>query len=106
MPIDPSVRDEVKRTLALLVARAPGRSVEVRIPPYAAVQCIEGTNHRRGKPTAVVEMDASTWLALSEGELTWADAVSSGRVHASGERSDLSPYLPLSPRQIDNINLS
>lgn len=82
----------VKHLLGLLSERAPGRSVEVRVPPYAAVQCIEGARHTRGTPPAVVEMDADTWIALARGRLAWADA----KVSASGERSDLSPYLPLS----------
>jgi hypothetical protein len=85
----------VKGSLALLVERAPGRSVEVRIPPYAAVQVIAGTTHRRGTPSAVVEMDARTWLELVAGQRTWADAVAAGSVRASGERSDLGPWLPL-----------
>jgi len=96
MAIDPEVRAAVKASLARLQEVAPGRSVEVRIPPYAAVQAVPGLTHRRGTPSAVVETDAGTWLALSEGSLTWEEAVSSGRVRASGERSDLSPWLPLS----------
>jgi len=84
-----------KHFLALLEQRAPGRSVEVRIPPYAAVQCIEGVRHTRGTPPAVVETDAATWIAVATGELTWATAVAEGRVSASGERTDLAPYLPL-----------
>jgi putative sterol carrier protein len=90
-----TARAEVKRHLAALQARAPGRAVEVRVPPYAAVQVIGGGTHTRGTPRAVVEMDGETWLALATGELTWADAVADGRVRASGERADLSPYLPL-----------
>ena len=96
--MDPDAADlrvEVKASLALLQERAPGRSVEIRIPPYAAVQAIPGLTHRRGTPSAVVETDAVTWLALASGELTWAQAVASGRLHASGERSDLSRWLPL-----------
>jgi hypothetical protein len=85
----------VKATLAALVERAPGRSVEVRIPPFAAVQAVAGHTHRRGTPAAVVEMDAATWIALACGDLTWQEGVSSGRVHASGERSDLGEWLPL-----------
>ena len=77
--------------LALLVQKAPGGSVEVRIPPFAAVQCIEGARHTRGTPPAVVEMDAATWIALARGRLAWSDAT----LRASGERSDLSPLLPL-----------
>jgi hypothetical protein len=84
-----------KHLLALLEERAPGRSVEVRVPPFAAVQCISGARHTRGTPPAVVETDPSTWIALATGELTWAEAVHAGRVHASGERSDLSGWLPL-----------
>jgi putative sterol carrier protein len=90
-----SPREQVKRHLAALKARAPGRSVEVRVPPYAAVQVIGGGTHTRGTPRAVIETDPETWIALATGELAWADAVASGRVLASGERADLSPYLPL-----------
>ena len=89
------VKAAVKASLAALVERVPGRSVEVRIPPFAAVQVVLGHTHRRGTPAAVVEMDAPTWLALACGDLTWQHGVLSGRVHASGERSDLSEWLPL-----------
>jgi hypothetical protein len=84
-----------KHYLAVLEERAPGRSVEVRVPPYAAVQVIEGVRHTRGTPPAVIETDAGTWVALATGEVAWAEALESGRVQASGERTDLSPYLPL-----------
>jgi hypothetical protein len=84
-----------KHFLALLSERAPGRSVEVRVPPYAAVQVVPGVRHTRGTPPAVVEMDAATWIALATGELTWHQAEDAGRVSASGERADLTPYLPL-----------
>jgi uncharacterized SCP-like protein len=84
-----------KHFLAVLEARAPGRSVEVRVPPYSAVQVIPGVRHTRGTPPAVVEMDASTWIALATGDLSWGEAESAGRVRASGERADLAPYLPL-----------
>lgn len=95
MPVDPEIRARVKSSLERLQEAAPGRSVEVRIPPYAAVQAVPGLTHRRGTPSAVVETDADTWLALADGTLAWSDAVAEGRVRASGERSDLSPYLPL-----------
>ncbi|HWJ09248.1 MAG TPA: sterol carrier family protein [Nocardioides sp.] len=85
----------VKHFLALLELRAPGRSVEVRVPPFAAVQVVEGVRHTRGTPPAVIETDAATWIALATGGLGWADAVESGVVRASGERTDLAPYLPL-----------
>lgn len=84
-----------KHFLALLEQRAPGRSVEVRVPPYAAVQCVEGVRHTRGTPPAVIETDAATWIALATGGLSWSDAVDQARVRASGERTDLSTYLPL-----------
>ena len=64
------------------------------MPPYAAVQAVEGVRHTRGTPPAVVETDADTWLALATGSLTWADAERAGRLRASGERADLTPYLP------------
>lgn len=85
----------VKHYLALLQARAPGNSVEVRVPPYAAVQVVPGVRHTRGTPPAVVETDAATWIALALGELGWGEAMAQARVSASGERTDLSPYLPL-----------
>ena len=85
----------VKVMLELLAERAPGHSVEVRVPPYAAVQVVEGVRHRRGTPPALVECDARTWLLLASGRLTWSDAIASGALRASGERSDLTPHLPL-----------
>lgn len=84
-----------KHLLALLVTRAPGGAVEVRVPPYAVAQCLEGTRHTRGTPPAVVETDPATWIALATGDLAWHDAADAGRLSASGERSDLSPLLPL-----------
>ncbi len=91
----PDLRLLTKHFLALLAERAPGRSVEVRVPPYAAVQAVPGVRHTRGTPPAVVETDPETWLALATGDLTWAQAVDGGRIQASGERADLSAYLPL-----------
>lgn len=85
----------VRYLLQELGDRAPGRSVEVRVPPFGAAQCIEGTSHRRGTPPAVIEMDAPTWIALGTGDIAWADAVAQGRVQASGERADLSRVVPL-----------
>ncbi len=85
----------VKHLLGLLVQQAPGKSVEVRIPPYAAVQCVEGTRHTRGTPPNVVETDARTFVGLATGTLAWVDTVSDGRVRATGTRADLSGLLPI-----------
>lgn len=92
---NPKILDQVKGTLALLVAKAPGRAIEVRVPPYAAVQCGEGPTHTRGTPPNTVEMDSTTWLALANGQLSWEKAMSDGLIRASGVRADLSQYLPL-----------
>ncbi len=85
----------VRHTLERLAELAPGGTVEVRVPPYGVVQCVEGQTHKRGTPPNVVETDARTWLELATGGLTWADAVAAGRVQASGNRADLAAYLPL-----------
>ena len=77
---NPEVMAQVKATLAELVKRAPGRAIEVRIPPYAAIQCGDGPIHARGTPPNVIEMDADTWLALASGKLIWRDA-KIGRAH-------------------------
>ena len=92
---DPKILEAVKESLALLTERAPGRSIEVRIPPYAAVQCGDGPTHTRGTPPNVIEMNAETWLALASGERSWADAMSAGLINASGTRADLTKLLPL-----------
>ncbi|MFF4653205.1 sterol carrier family protein [Streptomyces sp. NPDC001380] len=74
---------------------APGGAVELRVPPFAVVQCVEGPRHTRGTPPNVVETDPLTWIRLATGRTSWADAVDSGAVSASGERSDLSGLLPV-----------
>ncbi|MBO0833308.1 MAG: hypothetical protein J2P29_15205 [Actinobacteria bacterium] len=94
-PLRPALRAAVRYSLGLLAERVPGRTVEVRVPPFAAVQCVPGPRHTRGTPPNVVETDPLTWLALAAGRLTWAAAVAAGQVHASGQRADLSGYLPL-----------
>lgn len=87
----------VRFTLEELGLRAPGRSVEVRVPPFGVVQCIEGLQHRRGTPPNVIETDAATWLALAVGTLDPAAAAGEGRLRVSGTRADLTAYLPLFP---------
>ena len=96
VPLQRDAMAAATRALAKIFAeRAPGHSVEVRIPPYVAVQAIEGPRHKRGTPPNTVETDPLTWLRLTTGRTTFADAVNDGKVRASGNRADLSPYLPL-----------
>jgi hypothetical protein len=85
----------VRLSLRALAADAPGRTVEVRVPPFAAVQCVDGPRHTRGTPPNVIETDPRTWLELATGRLDWTTAVADGRVSASGTRADLSQWLPL-----------
>jgi hypothetical protein len=87
----------VKTSARWLAQQVPGRSVELRVPPHVAVQCIEGPRHTRGTPPNVVETDAATWLRLATGQQTWTDALAEGKVTASGSRADLTGLLPLSP---------
>ncbi|MGH8839529.1 MAG: sterol carrier family protein [Jiangellaceae bacterium] len=94
VPVD-AERLAVRTLVEALAERAPGRSVEVRVPPYAAVQCIQGPRHTRGTPANVVETDPATWLRLAAGRITWDDAMAAARVLASGDRADLKAYLPL-----------
>ena len=96
-PLRPALRAAVRYTLGLLAEQVPGRTVEVRVPPFAAVQCVPGPRHTRGTPPNVVETDPLTWLDLAAGRLAWDTAVAAGRVYASGQRADLSPFLPLVP---------
>jgi Bacterial SCP ortholog len=94
-PESEALRCAVRHLLGLLAAQAPGRAVEVRIPPYAAVQCVAGPRHTRGTPPNVVETDAVTWIRLATGRIAWADALADGALSVSGPRADLSGLLPL-----------
>jgi Bacterial SCP ortholog len=85
----------VRYLLQLLAERAEGNTVEVRVPPFGAVQAIEGPRHTRGTPPNVIETDAATWLALATGRERWDDALAAGRIAASGTRADLRDYLPI-----------
>jgi hypothetical protein len=89
------LRWAVVHLLGRLASEVPGRAVEVRVPPFAAIQCVAGPRHTRGTPPNVVETDAVTWIMLATGRLPWASAVADGRVTASGPRADLSAYLPV-----------
>jgi hypothetical protein len=90
-----TVATAVRFTLEELASRAPGRTLEVRVPPYGAVQCVEGPRHTRGTPPNVIETDARTWLDLVTGRADWATAVAGGTVRASGQRATLTEHLPL-----------
>ncbi|MCK3768793.1 sterol carrier family protein [Microbacterium aerolatum] len=96
-PARTALATAVRYLLQLLDEKAPGNSVEVRVPPFGAVQVVQGPRHTRGTPPNVIEMDAATWIALATGGEAWADAVAAGRVQASGTRADLSDLLPLRP---------
>jgi hypothetical protein len=84
----------IKASVRAFAERTPGHAVELRVPPFVAVQCVDGPRHTRGTPPNVVELDAATWLDLALGKLDWAQGVATGRISASGPRSDLSEYLP------------
>jgi hypothetical protein len=86
----------VRLTARTLAAQAPGASVEVRVPPFVAVQCVSGPRHTRGTPPNVVEADALTWLRLATGLLDLATAQTSGALRLSGSRAgDIETWLPL-----------
>lgn len=86
----------VRGTLSLLEGDLPGRSVEVRVPPFGAVQCVEGPRHTRGTPPNVVETDAGTWLLLATGEVSWTEAEDAGWLRLSGIRAgDIAVALPV-----------
>ncbi|MFJ9816120.1 sterol carrier family protein [Streptomyces sp. NPDC101151] len=96
VPYDRQALAAATRLLAdALAVKAPGGSTEVRVPPYAVVQCVEGPRHTRGTPPNVVETDPLTWLRLATGRLAWPDAVQEAKVSASGERADIGYLLPL-----------
>ena len=101
MKKDPAILEEVLATLNLLARRNPGRAIEVRIPPYAAIQCGDGPRHTRGTPPNVIEMSASTWLALASGAMSWTEALRAGDIDASGSLADLSAFLPLTANEDD-----
>lgn len=88
----------VRATARALAADAPGHSVEVRVPPFVAVQCVEGPRHTRGTPPNVVETDPRTWLLLATGLLEFDDAVAAGALSVSGTRAgEIAAWLPIVP---------
>jgi len=101
---DPALTpDAVRRTAATIAQRHPGKAVEIRIPPYIAVQAFTGVRHTRGTPPNVVETDPATWLALVSGRTSWAGALADGAVRASGTRADLSAVLPLAASPSETV---
>ena len=90
-----TLKTAVRELLRTLAEKAPGHTVEVRVPPYGAVQCVEGPRHRRGTPPNIVECRPVVFVELAAGRLDFAEAVAAGKVAASGQRADLSAYLPL-----------
>ena len=96
-----SIALAVRYLLEVLASDFEGHTVEVRVPPWGAVQAIEGPRHTRGTPPNVIETDASTWIALATGSLHWRDAVAGARASASGQRADLSEVLPLRWRTME-----
>lgn len=96
IPYDRQALAACTRLLAdALAAKAPGGAVEVRVPPFAVVQCVEGPRHTRGTPPNVVETDPLTWIRLATGRTGWSEALDTAAVRASGERADLSGVLPI-----------
>ncbi|MFE5938270.1 sterol carrier family protein [Streptomyces sp. NPDC056470] len=96
VPYDRQALAACTRLLAdALAVKAPGGAVEVRVPPFAVVQCVEGPRHTRGTPPNVVETDPLTWIRLATGRARWAEELDEARVSASGERADLAALLPL-----------
>ena len=95
-PARAELGEAVRLTARTLAAVAPGATVELRVPPFIAVQCISGPQHRRGNPPNVVETDPRTWLRLATGQLTVDDAVAGGVLHLSGARAgEVAKWLPL-----------
>ena len=104
MKHDLEIKIQVKQILTVIEAIAPGRSVELRIPPYAAIQCVAGGAHRRGTPPNVVEMDAQTLLKLSKSPQNWDQLCSEGKISASGTNSNLAELFSRVSKLISNFD--
>ena len=101
---DPQITATVKEILDLIKNISPGKSVELRVPPYGAIQCVSGSNHRRGTPPNVVEMDAQTLLKLSKSPQDWDQLCSEGAISASGTNSNLSEIFSGVSKLISNFD--
>ena len=104
MKQDLEIKIQVKQILKLIEAIAPGRSVELRIPPYAAIQCVAGSTHRRGTPSNVVEMNAQTLLNLSKSPQNWDKLCSEGEISASGTNSNIAELFNRVSKLISNFD--
>ncbi|MEI7561990.1 MAG: sterol carrier family protein [Actinomycetes bacterium] len=104
MKQDLEIKIQVKQILMVIEEIAPGRTVELRIPPYAAIQCVEGGNHRRGTPPNVVEMDAQTLLKLSKSPQSWDQLCLEGSISASGTNSNLAELFTRVSTLISNFH--
>ena len=104
MKQDIDLKNQVKKILKVVEELAPGRSVELRIPPYAAIQCVAGSAHRRGTPPNVVEMSAQTLLKISKSPQNWDQLCSDGAISASGTNSDLSEIFSGVSKLISNFD--
>ena len=104
MKQDLEIKIQVKQILKVIEEIAPGKSVELRVPPYAAIQCVAGSTHRRGTPPNVVEMDAQTLLKLSKNPQNWDQLCSEGAISASGTHSNLSEIFSGVSKLISNFD--
>jgi hypothetical protein len=93
MKLDLKLKNQVREILSVIQLIAPGKSVELRIPPYAAIQCVPGVTHLRGNPPNIVEMKAETLIKLIDDPSQWADLCNQGSISASGVNSDISSFL-------------
>jgi len=96
---DPQIAVRIKEILNLIKKTSPGKSVELRIPPYGAIQCVVGINHKRGTPPNTVEMSAQVLIQLRQNPERWDEFVTSGQITASGVASDLSTVFSQLPRE-------
>ena len=104
MKQDLEIKSQVKQILKIIEDLAPGRSVELRIPPYAAIQCVAGSAHRRGTPSNVVEMSAQTLLRLSKSPQNWDQLCAEGEISASGTNSNLAGLFNRVSKLISNFD--
>ena len=104
MKQDLDIKNQVKQILKVIEELAPGRSVELRVPPYAAIQCVSGSTHRRGTPSNVVEMNGQTLITLSKTPDLWDQLCSEGKINASGTNSNLADLFMQVSKLISNFD--